>query len=133
MTTFRKQLFRRYEGNPILTSRDWPYTVNGVFNPGVAVDPDGSTVLLVRVEDRSGVSHLTVAGAGTASPTGTWTRIPASTPTSTVSRKHGGSRTPASPKSMTSTSSPTPDSPGAVPWCASPSPATSAHLSAGQS
>ena len=61
MTTFRKQLFRRYEGNPILTPRDWPYTVNGVFNPGVAVDTDGSTVLLVRVEDRSGLSHLTVA------------------------------------------------------------------------
>jgi len=35
--------------------------VNTVFNPGATLGPDGETVLLVRVEDRSGVSHLTVA------------------------------------------------------------------------
>jgi predicted GH43/DUF377 family glycosyl hydrolase len=62
MPTVRpRQLFTRYSANPILTPEDWPYTVNGVFNPGAAIGPDGETVLLVRVEDRSGISHLTVA------------------------------------------------------------------------
>ncbi len=56
----RKQLFQRYEGNPILMAGHWPYTVNAVFNPG-AVKIDGETLLLVRVEDRSGISHLGVA------------------------------------------------------------------------
>jgi len=58
--TQRPELFRRYEGNPILTSREWPYAANTVFNPG-AVLFDGETLLLVRVEDRRGMSHLTVA------------------------------------------------------------------------
>ncbi|HZO97958.1 MAG TPA: hypothetical protein VFB42_11345 [Gaiellaceae bacterium] len=53
-------LFRRYEGNPILTASDWPQTVNAVFNPGAA-SLDGETLLLVRVEDRTGISHLCVA------------------------------------------------------------------------
>ena len=55
------QLFQRYEANPILAPDRWPYTVNAVFNPGATIGPDGETVLLVRVEDRSGISHLTVA------------------------------------------------------------------------
>jgi predicted GH43/DUF377 family glycosyl hydrolase len=55
------QLFTRYSENPILTPEEWPYTVNAVFNPGATTGPDGETVLLVRVEDRSGISHLTVA------------------------------------------------------------------------
>lgn len=55
------QLFERYPANPILTPGQWPYTVNAVFNPGATIGHDGETVLLVRVEDRSGVSHLTVA------------------------------------------------------------------------
>lgn len=55
------QLFERFEGNPILTPEEWPYTVNAVFNPAATLDPQGETVLLVRVEDRSGLSHLTVA------------------------------------------------------------------------
>jgi predicted GH43/DUF377 family glycosyl hydrolase len=53
-------LFRRYEGNPILTAGAWPYMVNAVFNAGVT-EFQGETLLLVRVEDRSGISHLTVA------------------------------------------------------------------------
>ncbi|MCD6219879.1 glycosidase, partial [Candidatus Calescamantes bacterium] len=53
-------LFRRYEHNPILTPAQWPYPVAGVFNPGVA-SVDGETILLVRVEDSRGFSHLTVA------------------------------------------------------------------------
>ncbi|MCS6815866.1 MAG: glycosidase [Blastocatellia bacterium] len=53
-------LFRRYEGNPILTPADWPYPVNAVFNPG-AIEHEGETLLLVRVEDLRGFSHLTLA------------------------------------------------------------------------
>ena len=54
------ELFKRYEGNPILTAHDWPYTVNAVFNPG-ATRVDSETLLLVRVEDRTGLSHLCIA------------------------------------------------------------------------
>jgi predicted GH43/DUF377 family glycosyl hydrolase len=54
------ELFRRYEVNPILTASDWPYTVNAVFNPGVTRF-DGETLLVVRVEDRTGLSHFCVA------------------------------------------------------------------------
>ena len=54
------ELFRRYPGNPILAAQHWPEMVNTVFNPGVAVH-NGETILLVRVEDRSGISRLCVA------------------------------------------------------------------------
>jgi predicted GH43/DUF377 family glycosyl hydrolase len=53
-------LFRRHLGNPLLTPNRWPYTINAVMNAGAAV-VDGTTVLLCRVEDRRGLSHLTVA------------------------------------------------------------------------
>jgi beta-1,2-mannobiose phosphorylase / 1,2-beta-oligomannan phosphorylase len=53
-------LFERHSANPILTAKDWPYPVNAVFNPGAALI-GGETLLLVRVEDRTGLSHLTVA------------------------------------------------------------------------
>ena len=53
-------MFRRYADNPILTARDWPYPANTVFNAGACQVGD-QTVLLVRVEDRRGHSHLTVA------------------------------------------------------------------------
>lgn len=55
------QLFSRFEGNPILEPPTWPYPVNSVINPGATILPNGETLLLVRVEDRSGLSHLTVA------------------------------------------------------------------------
>jgi predicted GH43/DUF377 family glycosyl hydrolase len=58
----RQELFERYEGNPILTARDWSSTVNAVFNPAAA-QLDGETILLARVEDRSGISHLAVASS----------------------------------------------------------------------
>jgi predicted GH43/DUF377 family glycosyl hydrolase len=54
------ELFRRHPGNPLLTAADWPTAVNVVFNPGAAV-VRGETVLLARVEARTGISHLTVA------------------------------------------------------------------------
>jgi beta-1,2-mannobiose phosphorylase / 1,2-beta-oligomannan phosphorylase len=55
------ELFSRHLDNPILTASDWPYAVNSVFNPGATLLPDGTTLLLCRVEDRRGLSHLTVA------------------------------------------------------------------------
>jgi beta-1,2-mannobiose phosphorylase / 1,2-beta-oligomannan phosphorylase len=55
-----RELFERHPSNPILTAADWPYQVNGVFNPAAA-EVAGATVLLARVEDRRGISHLTVA------------------------------------------------------------------------
>jgi predicted GH43/DUF377 family glycosyl hydrolase len=54
-------LFQRYPRNPILTASDWPYPVNSVFNCGAAKLSDGVTLLLCRVEDRSGRSHLCAA------------------------------------------------------------------------
>ena len=50
-----------FKHNPILTAADWPYPVNSVFNPGATLLPDGTTLLLCRVEDRRGHSHLCVA------------------------------------------------------------------------
>ncbi len=55
-----RELFERHPSNPILTAADWPYPVNAVFNPAAAT-VDGMTVLLARVEDRRGISHLAVA------------------------------------------------------------------------
>jgi predicted GH43/DUF377 family glycosyl hydrolase len=60
VTPARRELFARSPANPILTAADWPYPVNAVFNPAAAL-VDGQTVLLARVEDLTGVSHLTVA------------------------------------------------------------------------
>ncbi|GIU82761.1 MAG: glycosidase [Acidobacteria bacterium] len=59
--SFTKELFRRYEKNPILTAKDWPYPANSVFNAGATRLPNGEILLLVRVEDRRGISHLTAA------------------------------------------------------------------------
>lgn len=56
-----EDLFRRHEANPILTATDWPYAANTVFNPGAIKLKDGDTLLLCRVEDRSGHSHLCAA------------------------------------------------------------------------
>lgn len=54
-------LFRRHEANPILTAADWPYPAHSVFNPGATLLHDGTTLLLCRVEDRRGHSHLCAA------------------------------------------------------------------------
>jgi predicted GH43/DUF377 family glycosyl hydrolase len=55
-----RELFERHPANPVLIAADWPYPVNAVFNPAAAA-ANGETVLLARVEDRRGISHLTVA------------------------------------------------------------------------
>jgi predicted GH43/DUF377 family glycosyl hydrolase len=54
------ELFRRDALNPILRATDFPKMVNAVFNPGVA-EVDGETLLLARMEMRSGLSHFAVA------------------------------------------------------------------------
>lgn len=56
-----EELFVRHSGNPILTAADWPYAINSVFNAGATRLADGTTLLLCRVEDRRGHSHLTAA------------------------------------------------------------------------
>ena len=56
-------LFHRYGDKPIFTAGDWPYPAHTVFNAGACQMGD-ETILLVRVEDRRGHSHLTVARAG---------------------------------------------------------------------
>ena len=65
MNTFAREklaatLFTRYKGNPILSVNNWPYPINSVFNPA-AVAFNGGVMLLNRVEELSGFSHLTCA------------------------------------------------------------------------
>ena len=55
------QLFVRHSNNPILSAADWPYQINSVFNAGATLLADGTTLLLCRVEDRRGLSHLCCA------------------------------------------------------------------------
>jgi predicted GH43/DUF377 family glycosyl hydrolase len=57
----RRRLLRRHPDNPVLTSFDWPYFINTVFNAGATRLPSGETLLLCRVEDCSGQSHLCAA------------------------------------------------------------------------
>ena len=54
-------LLRRHIKNPILSASDWPYAAHTVFNPGATMLADGTTLLLCRVEDRRGHSHLCAA------------------------------------------------------------------------
>lgn len=55
-----EELFKRYSGNPIISVKSLPYQANSVFNTGVTKFGN-ETLLLMRVEDRRGMSHLTVA------------------------------------------------------------------------
>jgi len=54
-------LFVRSSANPVLRREDWPYPINSVFNAGAVRLADGDTLLLCRVEDRTGLSHLCAA------------------------------------------------------------------------
>lgn len=54
------EIFKRYDGNPIITNADIPYPSNTVFNPA-ACKYENKIYLLLRVEDRMGISHLTLA------------------------------------------------------------------------
>jgi predicted GH43/DUF377 family glycosyl hydrolase len=60
-STRYEPLLIRHSANPILTGKDWPYSINSVFNAGVTLLADGTTLLLCRVEDRRGLSHLCAA------------------------------------------------------------------------
>lgn len=53
-------VFTRDETNPILTAAQWPVRVNTVFNAAAAHDGQ-DTVLICRVEDTRGISHLWAA------------------------------------------------------------------------
>ena len=57
----RLRLLKRHPDNPILTPFEWPYFANTVFNAGATRLPSGETLLLCRVEDCRGFSHLCVA------------------------------------------------------------------------
>jgi predicted GH43/DUF377 family glycosyl hydrolase len=61
MVDSRQELLRRHTANPLLKSSQWPYPVNTVFNAGAVMLPTGETLLLCRVEERSGRSHLCTA------------------------------------------------------------------------
>ncbi|HVP13759.1 MAG TPA: glycosidase [Phycisphaerae bacterium] len=63
-------LFQRSPKNPILVAAQWPYAINTVFNPGAIRLEDGTTLLLCRVEDRRGLSHL--CAARSANGVGDW-------------------------------------------------------------
>jgi predicted GH43/DUF377 family glycosyl hydrolase len=54
-------LLKRYPLNPILRPEQWPYPIHSAFNPGATRLADGTTLLLCRVEDRRGFSHLSAA------------------------------------------------------------------------
>jgi predicted GH43/DUF377 family glycosyl hydrolase len=54
-------LFKRHHANPLLTQANWPYPINSVFNAAAVRLADGDTLLLCRVEDRTGLSHLCAA------------------------------------------------------------------------
>src|ERR1043165_1976009 len=55
-----RDLFVRSKANPIIKPTDLSFHVNGVLNPGVAL-VDNEVVLLLRIENRRGVSGLYVA------------------------------------------------------------------------
>ena len=55
-----RELFTRYPLNPIITAAQFPKVVNAVLNPAATMF-EGETLLLLRVEDRSGISRLVVA------------------------------------------------------------------------
>lgn len=54
-------LFHRHPNNPLLTSAMWPYPAHTVLNGGATRLKDRTTLLLVRVEERTGHSHFCVA------------------------------------------------------------------------
>ena len=54
------EIFTRHPRNPIITVDQLPYRANSVFNPGAGL-VGGETLLLIRVEDLRGISHLLAA------------------------------------------------------------------------
>lgn len=60
MTGFKKDLFQRWERNPLITIQDIPYSCNTVFNAG-AVKYNNEYILLIRVENLRGHSVIVAA------------------------------------------------------------------------
>ena len=56
----KQELLQRYPHNPIITVNDIPYKASSVFNTGATLYGN-ETLLLLRIEDRKGISHLTTA------------------------------------------------------------------------
>ncbi len=56
----RSELFRRYQKNPVIDISDLPYSANAVFNAG-ATFFKGDILLLMRVEEKTGISHFLCA------------------------------------------------------------------------
>lgn len=56
----RNRIFTRTPGGPLLIPDDLPFEVNCVLNPGVA-EFESEVILVLRIEDRQGISHLRVA------------------------------------------------------------------------
>jgi len=54
------EVFTRHGHGPLITPDDLPCRANAVLNPGV-VDVHGEVLLLLRIEDRRGVSEIRVA------------------------------------------------------------------------
>jgi predicted GH43/DUF377 family glycosyl hydrolase len=54
-------VFTRNPANPILRAADLPFDANAVFNPGATLLRDGRVGLLLRVEDRRGLSSIHLA------------------------------------------------------------------------
>ncbi len=63
-------LFWRHPGNAIVTSRDMPYLCDSVFNPAAGMYE--GVVLLVRPEDRRGISSVHVARSADGSSDWRW-------------------------------------------------------------
>jgi len=54
------ELFKRNSKNPLITAKDLPYPAHTIFNPAATMF-ENNTLLLARVEDRQGFSHLAKA------------------------------------------------------------------------
>ncbi|HEX2950075.1 MAG TPA: hypothetical protein VHV83_11025, partial [Armatimonadota bacterium] len=60
MCTMQQRIFIRHGYEPILTGSNLEFEVNAVLNPGVAY-ADNEVILLLRIENREGISHIRVA------------------------------------------------------------------------
>ena len=96
-----RELFDRHPANPILTAEDWPYPINAAFNPAAA-QLNGTTVLLARVEDLTGLSHLSVARSSNGIDGWTIDPEPLLAPADGIESEQWGSRTHASFSSRSS-------------------------------
>ena len=122
--TLYEPLFQRNPRNPILRPSDWPYSINTVFNPAATRLADGTTLLLCRVEDRRGQSHLSAARSSNGLDGWQMTPRPryCLTP-KTIPKISGASKTLASPMSPTRTPTTSPTRPTRVVAPSSRSPA----------